>query len=148
MSKDDEYHREAILVRLLHREGELRKAPSTLEAMAKAEESVDTEWMDVIHDIQTQIVDEFIQNNKTEHGSAEEDLSWLSVHELRLAALRHPEICFWIKYNRARDCDLVLGQKAPDVPLVDAVTGNETTLFRKKTKDIPKSTVVVAGSLS
>jgi hypothetical protein len=44
-----------MLVRLLHREAELRKAPETQMAMRVAEMSVDAEWMEVVHDIQCQM---------------------------------------------------------------------------------------------
>lgn len=109
--------------------------------MEQAESSVESEWMDVVANLQAQIVEEYRQ----EAARIGQSSAWLSVHELRLAALRHPEIAFWVKHNRAREGDLVVGKKAPDVPLVDPQSQKETTLLHQMSQ---KPTVVVAGSLS
>ena len=127
-------------MRMLHREVELRKAEETQQAFERAEESVDSEWMEVVSKLQYQVVAEFFDQ------CSEEEQAWLSVHELRLAAQRHPEICFWVEFNRARRGDLRVGDVAPDVSLVDALSGSETSLLRQTKQGKP--CVVVAGSLS
>ena len=81
---------------LLRREVELRIAEETQQEMEKAEDSVASEWMDVVAEIQSRIVQEY-------NDSKSNDQQHISVHELRLAALRHPEIAFWVKHNRARE---------------------------------------------
>lgn len=136
---------------LLRREVELRKAPETLEAMQRAEESVDFEWMNVVEDLQHRI----IQQYQTERNdSLPFEFADISVRDLRLAALRHPEIAFWVKNNRARQGSLKVGDVAPDVPLLRAIDGSLTSLLAQSSTDAantePSSrrTVVVAGSLS
>lgn len=73
-----------------------------------------TSWLDVVGKLQERVVREF--------SSADEHLVKLpvadAVHQLRLAAQRFPELCFWMKYNRARHCPVEEGTPAPDVPLI------------------------------
>jgi hypothetical protein len=121
-----------MLIRLLQREAELRKAPETQMAMQAAEESVDSVWMDVVHDIQCRIVKD----------------SGISLNDLRKAALRHPEIAFWVKHNRARRGSLKVGDPAPDIRLCRAVDGSSTSLLDRSNKETAERVVVVAGSLS
>jgi hypothetical protein len=115
--------------------------------MEKAEESVNSEWMDVIEHLQKRIV---LDHNATLSDGINCGGS-ISVHDLRRAALRHPEVAFWVKYNRARSGKLRVGDVAPDVLLLHAVDGRETTLLAS-TKSASavslKPVVVVAGSLS
>lgn len=108
--------------------------------MEKAEESVDTEWMDVVATVQGQVVAEFRQEHPDED---------ITIHNLRLAALRHPEIAYWVKYNRARQGYLRVGDTAPDMRLLCAASGQETSLLYANTvAETPERVVVVAGSLS
>jgi hypothetical protein len=138
-----------VLVSLLLREAKMRRSQEIQEAMERAEESVDTEWMDVIDTLQRRIVLEF-------HASSGEcsSVSTICVSNLRKAAIRYPDIAFWVKYNRAREGMLRAGVVAPDLHLLCAVNGEATTLLarRKKVDETdrspPKPTVVVAGSLS
>jgi hypothetical protein len=122
-----------MLVRLLHREAELRKSPEIQMAMKAAEESGDSEWMDVVHDIQCRIV---------------KDSTGISLNDLRKAALRHPEIAFWVKHNRARRGSLKVGDPAPDIRLCRAVDGSWTSLLDRSEKETAQRMVIVAGSLS
>lgn len=126
--------REAHLVRMLEREDELRRSEQTQLAFEEAEASASTEWMDVVERLQEQVVSEFACYPP------------VNVNELRAAALRHPEVCFWIRHNRARCGSLRVGDAAPDVRCLRAVDGSATTLFNGCGGDQP--TVVVAGSLS
>jgi len=127
------------LVQLLQREAELRVSPQTQKAMEEAEESVNSEWMAVIDDLQRRIVEE---HNASAPGNI------VSLRDLRVAALRHPEIAFWVKYNRARQGDLKVGDRALDVPLVLATDGTPTTLLTSAAATPTKPIVCVAGSIS
>lgn len=134
-------------MKLLHREVELRKAAETQEAMQRAEESVESEWMNVVEDLQYRIVREFREGEE----EASVEFADITVRDLREAALRHPEVAFWVKYNRARRGNLKVGDAAPDVPLRRAIDGGETSLLAQPTAEggaTPSRTVVVAGSLS
>ena len=133
--------------KLLRREVELRKSEETQEAMQQAEESVESEWMNVVEDVQHRIIREYRQ----ECDSSDATLPSITVHDLRQAALRHPEIAFWVKYNRARRGDLKVGDVAPDVPLCRAVDGESTSLLAMPLtgeSSAAKRIVVVAGSYS
>jgi hypothetical protein len=115
--------------------------------MEKAEESVNSEWMDVIEQLQRRIILDY--NATLSDGNS--CGGTISVNDLRRAALRHPEVAFWVKYNRARSGKLRVGEVAPDVPLLHAVDGRETTLLvttKSASADLSKPVVVVAGSLS
>jgi hypothetical protein len=132
---------------MLRREAEMRKSPETQHAMEKAEESVGSEWMDVVANVQRSVVQQFHSEYASLKENGDDDnISTISVHDLRLAALRHPEIAFWVKFNRARQGTLRVGDEAPDVLLVQANSGEDTTLLNRTTKGKP--CVVVAGSLS
>jgi hypothetical protein len=115
--------------------------------MEKAEESVNSEWMDVIDQLQRRIV---LVYNATVSGEKNCG-GTVSVNDLRRSALRHPEVAFWVKYNRARSGKLRVGDVAPDVLLLHAVDGKDTTLLattKSASADASKPVVVVAGSLS
>ena len=148
--------REQALVDLLRREAALRKSKTIQDDMEKAEESAETEWMGVIADLQRRIVDEYLLSFSDEANSpVGASLRSITVMDLRLATLRHPEVTFWIKNNRARQGPCA-GEKAPDVRLCRAIDGTETFLLKQEGErvDSPKSLattmplVVFAGSLS
>jgi len=120
-------------VRLLKREAEMRTDPSMLQQMEKAEESHGSEWMDVVAQIQDRILQE--------HGDVK-----ISLHDLRVSALRHPEICFWVRFNRSRRGHLTVGDESPNVRLLQAHNDEATTLFH--VKDKKDRTVIIAGSWS
>ncbi|KAL3903952.1 MAG: hypothetical protein SGARI_005147 [Bacillariaceae sp.] len=73
--------------------------------MKAAELSEDTEWMDVVADLQETLVEDYKKKNPTQR---------ITVTELRVAARRHPDICFWVKHNRARKGTLKIHDKAPN----------------------------------
>lgn len=133
-------HREQVLIRLLHREAKMRKSPKFQDAMEAAENSVHTEWMDVVIKLQEKIIQDYNEKNTANV------IGPISVNCLRLAALRHPEIAFWVKYNRSREGHLRTGDLAPNVPLIHLKTKKETSLLMGATKKKP--IVIVAGSLS
>jgi len=130
---------ERALVELLKREADLRVSEQILAEMEKAETSVDSEWMSVVESLQWRIVNE--------HNTNEGCVAPVSVKDLRLAALRHPEIAFWVKYNRARKGLLRVGDAATDVPLIRTKDGCATTLLAGG-RDSSKPLVVAAGSMS
>ena len=115
--------------------------------MQKAEESVESEWMNVVEDLQHRLIREYRQ----ECVLSDITVSSITVHDLRQAALRHPEIAFWVKYNRARRGDLKVGDVAPDVALCRAGDGESTSLLEMPSTGGSTSAnriVVVAGSYS
>lgn len=108
--------------------------------MTKAEESVESEWMAVIENVQLRIVK---KHNLSCKGAK------VTVHDVRLAALRHPEIAFWVKHNRARVGTLEVGDEAPDVPLFRIRDASATTLFASfGSLGSSKPCVIMAGSFS
>ena len=144
--------REQALISMLRREDELRRSSEYQKKMETAEESANTEWMDVVANIQDRVVAEANDTEKPE--------PIYTVEELREAASRHPNIAHWVKFNRARQGDLKEGDAAPDVAMRN-LDESETTLLegpRKKAKvesndggggkSKSKPTVVAAGSLS
>lgn len=129
---------------MLRREDECRRDPETQSLMEQAEESVDTEWMDVAAEVQRRVVKEFHELFSPA----------ITVEELRMAAQRHPEIAHWVRYNRARHGKLKVGHVAPDVRIRHAYSGEVTTLLtshyhstNRESKG-EKPIVVVAGSWS
>jgi hypothetical protein len=114
--------------------------------MQRAEESVDSEWMNVVENLQHRI----IQESQMENGDSI-DVSDITIRDLREAALRHPEIAFWVKYNRARRGNLRVGDSAPNVSVRRAIDGKLTSLLARPSTDAGNAshrTVIVAGSLS
>ena len=130
--------REKVLVELLEQERALRKAPESLAAMEQAEASVQSEWMQVVEGLQEKIIRDYRNQTDSAHD--------FTVLDLRLAALRHPEIAFWVKFNRARLGHLRVGDAAPDVAMKRAADGKSVSLFHSSKPDRPM--VLVAGSLS
>jgi hypothetical protein len=124
------------MVRLLCREAEDRRSARIQREMEQAESSIDLHWMDVIDRLQHRVVDEYaISEGHSVH---------ITVDDLRLAALRHPEIAFWVKHNRARQGTLRVGDVSPNVSVLRAADGHSTMLLTNETKPV----VVIAGSWS
>lgn len=119
---------------MLQREVELRTCPATLEKMERVEAG-GGDWVMVAEQVQRQVLQEFATRHK------------FGLHDLRLAALRHPEICFWVKYNRACRGNLRVGDVGPNVNLLRALDGQPTKLFLEGCEQGDR-TIVVAGSLS
>jgi hypothetical protein len=67
------------------------------------------------------------------------------LHSLRTQALLHPDIAFWVRYNRARRGSLQAGDEVPDVTLFDAYA-KATVHLRDITRE--GLTVLFAGSAS
>jgi predicted ATPase len=124
------------MVRLLRREADDRRSASVQREMEQAESSINSQWMDVIDRLQHRIVHEY--------SMSEGPFGHISVDDLRLAALRHPEIAFWVKHNRARQGMLRVGDVSPNVSVLIAADGHSTMLLTDETKPV----VVIAGSWS
>ena len=107
--------------------------------MRVAEESADREWMDVAADIQEKLV---LQHNESTTDSS----LHVTATELRVAARRHPDVCFWVKYNRARKGSLQVGQTAPNTMMRLAKNCVRVPLLDPTQQ--PQRTVVFAGSFS
>ena len=124
---------------LLQREDMARRAPETQRLMEMAERRGTSDWIEVATAVQRRIARESLPA-----GASEGDVD-ARVAAMRYAAQRHPEICHWVRFNRARVGDLREGDAAPDVSL-SRLDGATTSLLADL--DEAKPLVVVSGSLS
>ena len=124
---------------LLHREDGARRAPETQRRMEEAERRGTSDWIEVATAVQRRVARESLPA-----GASEGDVD-ARVAAMRYAAQRHPEICHWVRFNRARVGDLRAGDVAPDVKLWH-LGGAATSLLADR--DLSKPLVVVSGSLS
>ena len=124
---------------LLRREDAARRAPETQRLMEEAERRGTSDWIEVATAVQRRVARESLPA-----GASEGDVD-ARVTAMRYAAQRHPEICHWVRFNRARVGDLRAGDVAPDVKLWH-LGGAATSLLADR--DLSKSLVVVSGSLS
>ena len=125
---------------LLRRENEARRAPETQRRMEEAERRGTSDWIEVATAVQRRVARESLPA-----GASEGDVD-ARVAAMRYAAQRHPEICHWVRFNRARVGDLREGDAAPDVRLWRLDDGAATSLLADR--DEAKPIVVVSGSLS
>ena len=125
---------------LLRRENEARRAPETQRRMEEAERSGASDWIEVATAVQRRVARESLPAGASE-GNVD-----ARVAAMRYAAQRHPEICHWVRFNRARVGDLREGDAAPDVRLWRLDDGAATSLLADR--DLSKPLVVVSGSLS
>ncbi len=122
---------------MLIRENELRLSDEYQKRYKDAEQISSSSWLDLTDEIQRQIIREF-------HLEDEMDDALLC---LRCATQIYPElkeIPLYVRYNRARDGDLQVGDIAPDLPVVQ-LSGEETQLFAGLKSS---STVLIGGSYS
>jgi hypothetical protein len=130
---------EAELVALLRREDAARRAPETQRRMEEAERRGTSDWIEVATAVQRRVAHESLPA-----GASEGDVD-ARVTAMRYAAQRHPEICHWVRFNRARVGDLREGDAAPDIQLWH-LDGAATSLLAGR--DLSKPLIVVSGSLS
>jgi len=130
---------EAQLVALLRREDAARRAPETQRRMEEAERRGTSDWIEVATAVQRRVAHESLPA-----GASEGDVD-ARVTAMRYAAQRHPEICHWVRFNRARVGDLREGDAAPDIQLWH-LDGAATSLLAGR--DLSKPLIVVSGSLS
>ena len=125
---------------LLRREDAARRAPETQRRMEEAERRGTSDWIEVATAVQRRVARESLPA-----GASEGDVD-ARVAAMRYAAQRHPEICHWVGFNRARVGDLRAGDAAPDVRLWRLDDGAATSLLADR--DEAKPLIVVSGSLS
>ena len=122
---------------MLLRENELRLSDEYQQRFCEAEKSSFPSWLDVTDELQRRVIREF-------NLDEEMDDALLC---LRCATQMYPDlknIPLYIRYNRAREGDLQLGDVVPDVPVVQ-LDGHESQLL-DGLKD--SSTVLISGSYS
>ena len=124
---------------LLQHEDAARREPETQRRMEEAERRGTSDWIEVATAVQRRVARESLPA-----GASEGDVD-ARVAAMRYAAQRHPEICHWVRFNRARVGDLREGDAAPDVSL-SRLDGAATSLLADR--DLSKPLVVVSGSLS
>ncbi len=121
---------------MLERENELRLSDSVQQRFEGAERSGSTtDWIEIASEVQREVL--------REYNVPEEAL-----HAYRCAANKHG-ISLYVKYNRAREGELKVGAKAPDVQLVSIEKDGSTckkSLLSLQKDDRPL--VIIAGSLS
>lgn len=120
---------------MLERENELRLSESAQVQFAEAERSNRSDWIEVACEIQRQVLREF-------------GVSERALHAYRCAANKHG-ISLYVKHNRARGGNLVVGSPVPDVSVVsvgaDGVEDTKSILqFQKQDRPL----VIIAGSIS
>ena len=124
---------------LLRREDAARRAPETQRLMEEAERRGASDWIEVATAVQRRVARESLPA-----GASEGDVD-ARVAALRYAAQRPPELCHWVRFNRARVGELREGDAASDVSL-SRLDGAATSLLADR--DLSKPLVVVSGSLS
>ena len=124
---------------MLKREDELRRSSEVQAEMERAETSGESDWIEVAVKVQERVATEF--GLPIDEG----------VKILRANAPKHPSICHWIRYNRARKGHLRPGQPAPNVRVVRVFPNGQRKhqgLFDDASGSKKKKTLVVAGSYS
>ncbi len=122
---------------MLIRENELRLSDQYQKRYSDAEKTSFSSWLDVTDELQRQIIREFNLDEEMEDA----------LLCLRCATQIYPDlkdIPLYIKYNRARDGDLQIGDIVPNVPIVQ-LDGQEKHLFDGLKSS---STVLISGSYS
>jgi hypothetical protein len=122
---------------MLIRENELRLSDEYQKRYTEAEKSSSSSWLDVTDELQRQIIREF-------NLDEEMDDALLC---LRCATQTYPDlkdIPLYVRYNRAREGDLQVGDVAPNVPVIQ-LDEKESQLFDGLKSS---STVLISGSYS
>lgn len=123
---------------MLTRENELRLSDEYQRKFCEAEKTSLSSWLDITDELQRQVIREF-------NLDEEMDDALLC---LRGATQIYPDlknIPLYVRYNRARDGDLNIGDTAPNVPVVQ-LDGQESQLFDGSETSSP--TVLISGSYS
>mmetsp|Transcript_22121 Transcript_22121/g.68094 ORF Transcript_22121/g.68094 Transcript_22121/m.68094 type:complete len:121 (+) Transcript_22121:514-876(+) len=120
---------------MLRREDQLRRSDRVQAEMERAEESGSSDWIEVAVRVQEQVAEEF--------GLSKSE----GVQLMRSKAPEHPELCHYVRYNRARRGDLRPGDAAPNVPVFHVRTGTTRGLF-DDVAPAARRTLVLAGSYS
>lgn len=137
---------EDILIQLLKEEDKRRRSQEVQDRMFLAESKYDTEWMDVATDVQKSVVKDYLINENIDLNPNKEIIN-KCVHQLRLSALQHPEICHYVKYNKARNGNLRVGDLAPDIQMCN-LDGKFIQLLDRSNINASLPMVLIAGSYS
>jgi hypothetical protein len=124
---------------MLLRENDLRLSAEYQQRYLEAEQSSSSthSWLNITDELQRQIIREFQLDDDMEEA----------LLCLRCATTIYPDlkcIPLYVRYNRARDGDLKIGDVTPDVPVIK-LNGEESHLF-DDLKPLP--TVLIGGSYS
>lgn len=123
---------------MVRREKELRLSTEWQERFSAAELSPDTDWLECVVALQSQVVQEFGFPKST-------------VHLLRTAHPQHPSETFFhevpiqVKYNRARNGSLKVGAQVSMIPVV-RLDGQQISLWELGGDERPL--VLIGGSHS
>ena len=106
---------EETLRAMLTRENELRLAPETQEIyrQVEADESDAYEsWMEVTIALQERVVEEFFPSISMEDDDKQQlrETRLGALSQMRAAALRHPDLALYVRYNRSRRGDIIAGE--------------------------------------
>ena len=127
---------EDVVIAMLKRENELRLSKDVQLRFEEAEKSgSNTDWIEVASEVQKEVLREF-------------DVPEGALHAYRCAANKFPDIALYVKYNRARQGDLQVGSKAPDVSLISLEDDGSTRIQSLLELGKDRPLVLIAGSLS
>ena len=109
---------EETLRAMLARENELRLAPETQEIyrQVEADESDAYEsWMEVTIALQERVVEEFFPSISMEDDDKQQrnqlrETRLGALSQMRAAALRHPDLALYVRFNRSRRGDIIAGE--------------------------------------
>ncbi len=121
---------------MLKRENELRLSKDVQKRFEEAERSGSkTDWIEVATEVQLEVLREFNVSSK-------------ALHLYRCAANKHG-ISLYVKYNRAREGSLKVGDPAPNVNLI-SVKDDGTTHLQSflEMQQANRPLIIVAGSIS
>jgi len=130
-------------VALLGVKDALRRSLATQLAMEDAERSGAGDWIDVATEVQRRVARESLG------AAAQGDEARVDrrVSLLRAAALRHPEVAHYVRYNRARRGDVRAGDAAPAVAVWSLAANAAVPLLQPDPGDA-RPLVIIAGSIS
>jgi hypothetical protein len=123
---------------MLEYEQKLRTSPEWIEEFSAAEKSPDTDWIEVAEKLQKQVLWDF--GHSITNPQLRDNL-----RQLRAGAHDHPDLALHVRFNRARQGNLKVGQEAPDVPLIDCADASTTNLC---STSADQTHVILAGSFS
>ena len=95
----------------------MRQSAETQAKYTAAESSVDTDWM--------MVTDRSRRELLKEHGLPATEPS---IRALQRAALAYPTIPLYVRYNRCRQGELAVGDRVPDVPLIEVKRADGGTI--------------------
>ena len=123
------------LLQALRAEDTLRTSADAQRRFRQVEDRDDKDWLAVAADLQeTALLQAGVRPTAR------------NLDRLRDAALHNPHIARYVRYNRCRAGELRVGERAPDIALLDLAGGNARLLPAAAVTSQPL--VIVAGSYS